>query len=531
MRKLWGFIFLLFIFVAFTGLNATETAVPDKGFGVIKKDLSIKDKPVYVEDEIIVTFKKGYRKELEKVLIDKFGLIKKEQKLYPDLFTVFKMGKADDDVKKIMEAVKSVDGIVAVEQNAWAYAFAPPNDPYYPYQWHMNKIGMEEAWEIGAGNGPVVAVIDTGIKRSLEDLARTNFVGGWDFINDDNDPTDDNGHGSHVAGTIAQSTNNRIGVAGVAYEATLMPVKVLNANGSGPYSTIAFGIMWAVDNGADVINLSLGGSVNSPTLEYVINYAWNNGVVVVCAAGNNNVSTPFYPAAYANSISVVATDYADARAPYSNYGSTVDIAAPGGNLNVDLNGDGYGDGVLQQTCINGSDGYYFMQGTSMASPHVAGVAAMMKSVNSSLTNAQIKSQLYSTATDIGAPGFDNQFGHGLLNAFEAAKSVNYCYIRRIEHTLNALGSRWLIGVCITVLNVRNQPVPNADLTCEGQSSSSRFRFRIRTDSEGKAYYSRIERNGVSGSLLLRLEVRSVSPPRHVYRPELNRINSIVIRNP
>ncbi len=420
MRKLLGLIFI----VVFTLTFLIGAVGSDQKFGVSKSDLSISKKPVYVEDEIVVAFKKGFSKDLEKQLTGEFGLIKKEQKHYSELFGVFKKGRAEGDIRSIMERVKGIPGVEFVEQNSYMYAFALPNDPYRTFQWHMTKIGMEQVWGHEDGAGVTVAVIDTGVRQSLSDMANTSFVAGWDYVNNDSDPDDDHGHGSHVAGTVAQSTNNGVGVTGVAGKASVMAIKVLDSSGGGYSSRTALGVRWATDHGADVINLSLGGSGYSQTLKNAVDYAWNNGVVVVCAAGNDNVSTPFYPAAYSNSISVSATDYNDNRAPYSNYGSTIDITAPGGDVTVDLNGDGYGDGILQQTINNGQPAYMFYQGTSMACPHVAGVAAMMKSVNSSLTNAQIKSKLYSTATDIGPAGFDNEFGWGLLNANAAMLSAN-----------------------------------------------------------------------------------------------------------
>jgi serine protease len=410
MKKLLGIVVVLvaFVFMGFAMMN--------QDFKVVDRELSIEKKAVYVENEIIVTFEKGFCRTMSTELAGTFGLVKKEQKFYSDQFAVYKKGRAEGNIEDVMKRIKAVPGVASVERNGMAHAFIVPNDPYYyPYQWNMTRIGMESVWMMPDGSGVTVAVIDTGVRETLADFNRTDFVDGYDFVNSDNDPDDDNGHGSHVAGTIAQSTNNRIGVAGIAPGASIMPVKVLDAGGRGSYANIAAGIRWATDEGADVINLSLGGSYNSPVLENAINYAWNNGVVIVCAAGNNNVSTPFYPAAYANSISVVATDYADARAPYSNYGSTIDIAAPGGNLSVDLNGDGYGDGILQQT-ING---YYFFEGTSMASPHVAGVVAIMISVNGTLSNSDIKTRLYDSVVDLGAPGWDNQFGWGLVDAYEA----------------------------------------------------------------------------------------------------------------
>jgi len=263
--------------------------------------------------------------------------------------------------------------------------------------------------------------------QKAPDLAGTSFAAGYDFVNNDSHPNDDDGHGTHVAGTIAQTTNNNLGVAGIAFNTTIMPVKVLSAAGSGTYAMVADGIIYAADNGAMIINLSLGGSGPSDTLRDALAYAYNKGVTILAAAGNDNSSTPFYPAAYdAYCISVGATQYDETKAPYSNYGASLDIVAPGGNTGVDQNGDGYPDGVLQQTFGNTPVGwaYWFYQGTSMSAPHASGVAALLLARDSTLTPDQVRNVLQSTAEDLGAAGRDNTFGWGLIDARAALQSVS-----------------------------------------------------------------------------------------------------------
>lgn len=327
------------------------------------------------------------------------------------------------------------------EPNYIAEASATPNDPFYSLQWHLQNvthggINLESAWNTTQGSGVTVAVLDTGIayenfrknaKRYYKapDLAATCFVAGYDFIENDTHPNDDNSHGTHVAGTIAQSTNNAIGVAGVAHKACLMPVKVLDRNGAGSYAAIASGIRYAADHGAKVINMSLGGPSGSQTLADAVAYAHGKGVTIVAAAGNDGTANVSYPAAYDNYvIAVGATRYDETRASYSNYGVSLDIMAPGGDLSVDQNGDGYGDGVLQNTFNPNTKktnafGYWFFQGTSMASPHVAGVAALVISNNSSLTPNNVRTALQSTADDLGTTGRDDDYGWGLVNAASA----------------------------------------------------------------------------------------------------------------
>lgn len=374
-------------------------------------------RPDFVADEVVVKFAPGA--DINSIS-GKFGMMKKADSYLKGDFVVFNHANP----KAILAQLKNEPGVLVAEQNGIAYMSMVPNDTYYnPYQWHLTRIGCEAAWNITTGNsGIIVAVVDTGVKQTLQDLANTTFMAGYDFINLDNDPTDDQGHGSHVCGTIAQSTNNNMGCAGIAFSSTIMPVKVLNKRGSGTYTQIANGINYAADNGADVINLSLGGSSTSTILEDAINHAWSHGVVVVCAAGNSSSSAPFYPAAYTNSISVSATNYLDQLASYSNYGTTIDICAPGGDGN-DNNGDGYMDGVLQNTFDRTGEGYFFYTGTSMASPHVAGVAALVRAVNPSLTNAQVRSILETTAEDIGASGWDQYFGWGIVDALAAVQAA------------------------------------------------------------------------------------------------------------
>lgn len=322
--------------------------------------------------------------------------------------------------------------------NYIAQASLTSNDPFYVYQWHLPKIQIEEAWDItrGALDGItplIVAVLDTGINRGGAD-GINECVGGYDVVGQDNDPTDGSAlsHGTHVSGTIAQRTSfdpnlSGVGVAGVAPEACVMPVKVLDDSGNGSFADIAEGIYYAVDNGAQVINMSLGvnarfGMTSDPFVDAALDYAEVNDVLVVAAAGNDghrkNVS---YPAIYPTAVAVGATDYADDVVRYSNKGQGLDVVAPGGNTSADLNGDGYVDGVLQETSNEGVFNYYFLQGTSMASPHVAGMAALIYAQGETSVDA-VRQAILSTSLDLGKPGFDGTFGHGLIQAYSALSS-------------------------------------------------------------------------------------------------------------
>jgi serine protease len=320
-----------------------------------------------------------------------------------------------------------------VEPNYIAEAFMTPNDQYFGYQWNFQKINVPSAWDTSTGSGVIVAVVDSGVAYEnfslsnknytrAPDFVSTAFAPGYDFVNNDTHPNDDNGHGTHVTGTIAGSTNNTEGVAGIAYGATIMPIKVLSSNGSGTYDAVANGIRYAADHGAKVINLSLGGP-SAQTLQDAVKYAYDNGVTIVAASGNSGASSVAYPAAYDQYvIAVGATRFDNARASYSQYGSALDLVAPGGDMNVDQNGDGYGDGILQQTFAApnyGTFGYYFQQGTSMATPHVSGVAALVIAHGNATKPTDVRTAIESTALDLGTAGRDNSFGYGLVNAAAA----------------------------------------------------------------------------------------------------------------
>ena len=310
--------------------------------------------------------------------------------------------------------------VEAVEQETVARAFFTPNDPKYAEQWHMQRAGAEQAWEYACGEGVTVAVVDTGIAcyddggfMKGTDLLGTKCVAGYNFVAKNEIAADDQGHGTHVAGTIAQTTNNGVGVAGLAHCAKLMPVKVLSARGWGTMADVAEGIRWAADHGAQVINLSLGSSSKSEVVHQAVLHAYKKGVVVVAAAGNSGKSVG-YPAAYDGVIAVSATDKNDAIAWFSSRGPEVAIGAPG-------------VGVTQQTiCESGKnkcEQWGVFNGTSMASPHVAAAAAIL--VGQGVTDPDaVKAILQSTAT----PKEDkNLFGAGILETGKAASHTHWAH--------------------------------------------------------------------------------------------------------
>ncbi len=314
-------------------------------------------------------------------------------------------------VRSVIEKLSEDHRVEFAEPNLLVRANAA--DPYVGYQWNLADIGVSNAWTYGTGAGVKVAVLDTGVKAGGPD-GIANLLGGYDFYNGDSSPADGNGHGTFVAGTIGQKTNNGIGVAGVAPGVSILPVKVMGDDGTGDIAAIANGMVYATDEGASVINMSLGSAYPSRTLEQACAYAHSNGVTVVAASGNEYASNVGYPAAYGTVIAVGATGYDGVRAGYSNTGAGLDLVAPGGDMGADVNGDGYGDGILQETTENGSWTYTFWEGTSMAAPHVAAAAALViaQGVTDPVKVAQI---LQSSARDGGFKGYDTSYGYGSLD--------------------------------------------------------------------------------------------------------------------
>lgn len=319
--------------------------------------------------------------------------------------------KGDRSTLKALKKSKIAKSTEFIEPNYIYTALEVPNDPQYSQQWNLRSINIESAWDETKGSGATVAVIDTGISH-VPDLKDTKFVKGYDFVNDRVEADDDNGHGTHVAGTVAQSTNNNYGVAGIAYEASLMPLKVLSAYGGGTVADIAEAIKFAADNKADVINMSLGGGGESQLMQEAINYAHQKGVVIVAAAGNSSQNSAEYPARYPQVISVSALDAAGAKAPYSNFGAGIDISAPGGSDTGKI----LQDTIDPETGIAEIKGF---QGTSMAAPHVAGVAALIKASGVKEPD-EVFSVLKQSARVIQEDTL-NHFGAGHLDAAAAVK--------------------------------------------------------------------------------------------------------------
>lgn len=315
-------------------------------------------------------------------------------------------------------------GILETQPQTWT-----PNDPYYSYQWHLQFIGLEKAWTYNRGLGAKVAVLDTGVGvvsggryQGLRDFGETKFIDGYDFVDDDAEPQDEHGHGTHVAGTIGESTDNGILGAGVAPEAGLMMLRVLGNSGSGRLSAILDAIGYAADHGANVINMSLGGGPYSELMRKMLAYAVNHGALPVCAAGNSGRNGVEYPARFAECLAVSSVGPSGRLAPYSTWGPEVDLAGPGGDTSA-----GPGGGIWQNSIrvehgffqSRLREGFFPLQGTSMAAPHVSGVAALLVSAGQK-DPAKRRFLLRKSARG----GYDSQrYGAGILDA-GAALAVN-----------------------------------------------------------------------------------------------------------
>ena len=285
-----------------------------------------------------------------------------------------------------------------------------PNDPEFPSQWHLTTIQAPNAWTINKGSASMpIAIIDSGADPTQPDLA-PKLIAGWNFLTGTANTADtgcNTGHGTAVAGAAAAATNNLIGVAGVAWANTIMPLVVTSSGCVAMYSDIASAINYAADHGARIINISVAGSTASSTLQNAVNYAWNKGAVVFAAAGNSSSSSPVYPAACTNAVAVSATVSGDTLASFSNYGSWITLSAPGN--------------MILTTQVGGSYGYWW--GTSLASPIAAGVGALALAANPSLTASQLVTLLKQHSDDLGAAGFDQYFGWGRVNAYKAVAAA------------------------------------------------------------------------------------------------------------
>jgi serine protease len=383
--------------------------------------------PTTVPGVVALDLNDNLSDEEVKAVAAEYGALEETSYLSEDT-RIYRVKVGIGKVKEFIQRLRKDNRVEHVEPLMMYYTrdFAgwTPNDPLLSSQWHMDTVGVERAWMQSTGRGVKVAVVDTGVTcedrngfHKVSDLANTKCITGYNFINDTDFAADDNGHGTHVAGTIAQSTNNALGGAGLAFHATIIPVKVLAGSGGGTHLQVADGIRFAADAGANVINMSLGGGGPSEIIHDAVKYARSKGVVVVCAAGNNGRFVE-YPGAHPECFTVSATDSKNKIAYFSSRGPEVDIAAPG----VD---------VLQQIICdggkNGCEEFKKLNGTSMATPHVAGAAALL--VGAGVTNPDMVEQILLNNTSSPSGGItriitgggneDQLYGAGILNVGKA----------------------------------------------------------------------------------------------------------------
>lgn len=373
-----------------------------------------------IPGSILVDFKDGTSESEIKAIGDSLGISFAENSPtgHEYRYEIASVDPAKEDaILMVLSANSNVEHAEPMGKYTVSYV---PNDPLYAdQQWHMKRVGAENSWNMSCGQGVTVAVIDTGVAcyddkgfKRVSDLAGTKCMAGYNFVSDDEFAADDHAHGTHVAGTIAQTTNNGIGGAGLAPCVTIMPVKVLAAQGGGTSEGVASGIRYAADHGAQVINMSLGSSMPSDVIEDAVNYAYEKGVVIVAANGNDSGPVG-YPAAFDHVIAVSATNERDDIAPFSSRGPQTAIGAPGTN-------------VMQQTICEGDPGcetFSSFNGTSMATPHVAGAAALV--VSSGITDPDAVRQKLQATSDEKSD--HNKFGAGILRADSAVRSTLFSH--------------------------------------------------------------------------------------------------------
>ncbi len=434
MKKILSIISIIFLISAFDGRKE-----PAKDFEIAKfekeslllfpvinngEPLKIGDKK-YSDEHILVKFKEKADIQQAMGSLKSMGLrqIKKLEKLEVYVMAI----PEGEEPEEICEALNSHPDILYAEPDYIAYACVKPNDRYFTYQYYLlnegqnycpplNKIGragadvkITDAWDREKGSeNIIIAIVDTGVYLQHEDL-KDKIIGGFDFVNNDADPSDDHWHGTHVAGIAGASTNNAIGIAGVGWNAKIMPIKVLDSTGSGYYSWIADGIEWAVDRGAKVINLSLGGETSSFVLEEAVNYAFSKGALCIAAAGNDRNKRVLYPAAYKNCLAVGATNDMDLDSGWHSKGPEVDVSAPGELIFSTFN----------PKYQNSNANYAWATGTSMATPIVSGLAALIYSKNPSISPKDLMNLIKYTCDDVNSStfrGVDEFLGYGRINA-------------------------------------------------------------------------------------------------------------------
>ncbi|ONK21062.1 peptidase S8 [Bacillus sp. VT-16-64] len=359
-----------------------------------------KDQSHYYDKEAVVDFKgPPTEAEIHKIVREIDGELKKK------LDSVYIFQSNSQSTAELIQYFTQNDQVAFAEPH-YIYLQNEVNDTFFRnYQWNLPAIGTERGWNVTRGSEDVkIAVVDTGVDLDHPDLSG-RLAEGYNVLAQNDNPDDDNGHGTHVAGIIAAVTNNAEGVAGITWYNPIMPVKVMNAEGIGGSFDVAEGIRWAADHGANVINLSLGNYQPSVILKDAIRYALEKDIIVIAAAGNDNTIQPSFPAALPGVISVAAVDWEGKRAHFSNFGDHIDIAAPGV--------------YIPSTFTDGQ--YASLSGTSMAAPHVSALAGLIRSVNPDMKNTEVLDIITQTTQNIGRNGPDIYYGNGIIDNTKALR--------------------------------------------------------------------------------------------------------------
>src|SRR5918994_1879665 len=387
----------------------------------------------YVSGELIVTYRDdasrsqiaAANEQVDARTTDRFGPIDARAVVLREIEDIGSRDRRQAELETARRELEADPRVEAAEYNFVQRTQAIPNDPQFPQQWGLPRIRAPQAWDTTAGEETLIAVLDSGIQATHPDIG--GLVAGADFVNGDNNPEDNNGHGTHVTGIAGALTNNGVGVAGTSPEGEFLIGKVCEDGGGGlggpagcPLAAQLAGLIATADfGGVNVINMSLGGPACPTVQRDAVDYATNRGALVVAAAGNDATSIPSCPAAFPNAVAVSATNFDNGDSNFSNFGPWIDIAAPGGST---APGDPASEDILSTYPVST---YAFLAGTGMSSPYVAGVASLLASQGRG--RAEIRNRIESTGTDLPPAGKDVLFGNGLVNAQAAVRSqTNAC---------------------------------------------------------------------------------------------------------